>query len=222
MIDVSSYIKKMKEIADVLNASGQAILEGKLIAFIIDGLGPEYDLVIVHVYSKLDSSTDAITLAEVKFILQKYEQHLNRNNLVNLEVYGGTANVASQVRPNNMNTWRNPTQRFRSYNQPNTEQTSVTGENGIVDVQNVSDIRSKVRNDLRMRVVCQVCGKTGHFALSCYHRFDVTYIGNNRMLSEVNNVGQPFGFDEDPKLIEALFLSQAPRSSQVFQKNFQP
>lgn len=68
-LSVSQYIKKMKEIVDALNVSGQSILEGELITFVVDGLGTEFDLVIVHVYSKLDSPGDNITLAKVKIIL---------------------------------------------------------------------------------------------------------------------------------------------------------
>lgn len=98
MLSISSYIRKMKEITDALNASGQAISEGELIACTVDGLGVEYDSVIVHVYSKLDGSNSSITLAELKFLLQKFEQCLNQNNCLSLDVYGSTTNYANQVR----------------------------------------------------------------------------------------------------------------------------
>lgn len=70
----------MKETTDALNASGQYITEAKLISFIVDGLGAESDSVIVHVYFKLDIS------AKLEFILQKFEQLLNRNNLLTLMI----------------------------------------------------------------------------------------------------------------------------------------
>lgn len=62
----------MKEIANALNAGGQNISKGELIAFIVDRLGAKYDPFIVHVYSKLDSWNESITLAKGKLILQKY------------------------------------------------------------------------------------------------------------------------------------------------------
>lgn len=93
MLSVNSYFKKkMKETTDALNASGQYITEAKLISFIVDGLGAESDSVIVHVYFKLDISDKCINLAKLKFILQKFEQLLNRNNLLTLmiQVHGKT------------------------------------------------------------------------------------------------------------------------------------
>lgn len=74
------------------NVSDQSISERDLIAFIVDGIDVEYDLVTVHMYSKLHSSGNNITLIEVKFILQKFEQKLNRNSLLTLDMYGGFAN----------------------------------------------------------------------------------------------------------------------------------
>lgn len=101
MLDVSNYIKKMKEIVNALNVSDQSISKRDLIVFIVDGIDVEYDPVTVHIYSKLHSSSNNITLIEVKFILQKFEQKLNRNSLLTLDLYGGFANLASQVHSNN-------------------------------------------------------------------------------------------------------------------------
>lgn len=87
----------MKEIVNTLNASGQNISKGELIAFIVDRLEAKYDPFIVHVYSKLDSSNESIVLAKGKLILQKYGEQLNKNKLLTLEVYKGVANYTSQV-----------------------------------------------------------------------------------------------------------------------------
>lgn len=57
----------MKEIYDALLNRGQSISEKELISFIIDGLGPEFDPVVVHLMSKLDSVSKEINLAETKF-----------------------------------------------------------------------------------------------------------------------------------------------------------
>lgn len=67
--------------------------------------------------------------------------------------------------------------------------------------------RIKGRNFQRARVVSQVYRKQEHIALNCYHRFDVTYIGNSRLPSGVNNNSKQDELDEIQKSI-ALFMSQ--------------
>lgn len=69
----------MKETYHALLNSGQFITEKKLINFFIDSLGPEFDLVVVHLSSKLNSVYNDITLAKANSLLQKYEQWLSRN-----------------------------------------------------------------------------------------------------------------------------------------------
>lgn len=148
-LSISHYIKKMKEIADAINTNGQSISEGELIAFVVDGLCAEYDSVIVHVHSKLDSPDDNITLAEVKFILQKFEQRINKNNLLNLDVYGSTVNYASQTRVNNTEVWRNHydknVEKSRAYNQTSTNQTTTSADNNE---------RARGRLNQKMKVIC--------------------------------------------------------------------
>lgn len=55
--------------------------------------------------------------------------------------------------------------------------------NSVADVEfdNVqhSQVKSRGRGlNNGLKVICQVWEKTGHIALHCYHRFDITYVGN--------------------------------------------
>lgn len=52
---MSDYVKKMKDIADYLIASGQVIINNELINFIVDKLSSEFDPTIVLITSKLDN-----------------------------------------------------------------------------------------------------------------------------------------------------------------------
>lgn len=194
----------MKEIVDALNANGQAISERELIAYIVDGLGVEYDPIIVHVYSRLDGLNSSITLAELKFLLQKFKQRLNRNNCLNLDVYGSTTNYANQVRYESQDSWKNQSDRnpekFRNMNKNNAD---------IVPSNVVNSDRAKRQNFQKLKVMCQVCRKPRHIALNCYHRFDVTYIGNLKVSSRVTSNIQQNNLNEIQKSTTALFISQA-------------
>lgn len=63
----------------------------------MDGLWLEFDLVVVHLLSKLDSETFDITLTKTKFFLQKYEERLIRNYVYTFDVVGGFANIANRI-----------------------------------------------------------------------------------------------------------------------------
>lgn len=56
------------------------------------------DLIVILQYSitsKLDSPGETISLADARFVLQKYKQHLNKNSMMTFDVHGGMANLAS-------------------------------------------------------------------------------------------------------------------------------
>lgn len=59
----------MKEIYDVLIDSGQMIIEVELISFIIDGLRPEFNLVVVHIMSKINLVGEQVSLVDIRFFL---------------------------------------------------------------------------------------------------------------------------------------------------------
>lgn len=54
---------------------------------------------------------------------------------------------------------------------------------------NFQPSKDKGRNFVNPRVICQVCGKVGHVALKCYHRFDITFLGNNWNQEFVGQIG---------------------------------
>lgn len=93
----------------------------------------------------------------------------------------------------------------RNYNQTSVDQ-AIKGAGG--------NERARGRFNQKMKVICQVCGKTGHIALHCYHRFDVYYIGNNRVTSEI-------GGDETQKTSAAFYTSRTSNPFQSGSKEFQ-
>lgn len=59
----------MKEIYDALLNSDHSDIEKESINFVIDGLGPEFNLMVVHILSKLDFVDVLVTLVDTKFLL---------------------------------------------------------------------------------------------------------------------------------------------------------
>uniref|UniRef100_A0A803Q3P6 Uncharacterized protein n=1 Tax=Cannabis sativa TaxID=3483 RepID=A0A803Q3P6_CANSA len=60
-LSIHDYVLKMKTIVDGLTAAGQVFSDNDLILYILGGLKPEYDSVVIN----LTSTVDRITLSEV-------------------------------------------------------------------------------------------------------------------------------------------------------------
>lgn len=178
-LSVQEYIRRLKEIYDTLVAYGQQITEEELISYVIDGLGLEYKPIVAIIMTKLCSYDEKLCLVDVKLSLQKYEQRLNKvstfgfdygsntTNLVGRNIVGNHANALySNVHfGQNNNIERGGQKRFRPVSNESNSYPQGRG-------------RGKFPN--KPKVVCQLCGKTGHMALQCYHRFDVTYLGQTQ------------------------------------------
>lgn len=94
-LDIHGYVKQMKEIYDALVASGQLFSEYELINLILDGLCLKYDTVVMHILSTLDANNDSMTVAGVKFLLQKCEHRLTKSLGCNFHVQSGTTNLVT-------------------------------------------------------------------------------------------------------------------------------
>ncbi|XP_031276878.1 uncharacterized protein LOC116135312 [Pistacia vera] len=92
-LSVGDYVKKMKEIAENLSASGMVIADEDLLQYVLDGLGPKFDAVVVNLTSRIESKFDSVTLQEAQFLLQKYEIRLEKFNAIDL--YNCSAHIAS-------------------------------------------------------------------------------------------------------------------------------
>ena len=77
---IEDYILKMKNLADNHNQSGQTISDEELILYILGGVGPEYESVVVN----LTSRQDDLNLQEVQFMLQSQEMRIESMNALSL------------------------------------------------------------------------------------------------------------------------------------------
>ncbi|XP_031266558.1 uncharacterized protein LOC116124947 [Pistacia vera] len=206
----------MKGFAKILSNSGIVVTDEELLNYILDGLNTEYDAVVVNITTRLESRIDPLTVQEAQIILQKYELRLEKANfamnpIVSTEFHGGSAHLATTERK-----YHNESQSQISNVQPNLGQTQYQGPNFVphnhVSQQPIPDPNHFVASNNqyyvsqfsggrgrgigagRNRLICQVCGKTGHLALNCYHRFDTNFTGENNVLgrgSFVQNYPRP-------------------------------
>ncbi|KAL5732333.1 hypothetical protein ACOSQ2_032025 [Xanthoceras sorbifolium] len=167
---ISDYIVKIKGITDSLMAAGQVLTEQDLVAYILGGLGLEFDPIVCNIASKKGD----ITLQDAQFLLMGYESRLEQyHSSTTIDVSQASVNTVSKsanfVRgssyPNNNNRGRSRGRRG--------------GRGGRY---------------FNQRLTCQLCGKAGHFSAICYHRFDQSFSGNfgKQQLQNQSNVSSTF------------------------------
>lgn len=57
----------------------------------------------------------------------------------------------------------------------------------------------------RVKVICQVCGKSCHVTLHCYYRFNITFVRNGCNLGGYRGSNFQSKVEEDEYTIEASF-----------------
>ncbi|KAK6146323.1 hypothetical protein DH2020_020192 [Rehmannia glutinosa] len=86
-LTISEYILKMQSIVDDIHAAMKVLDDDDLMLYILHGLGPEYESVVVNLTTRKD-----VTLSEMQFILQTHEMRLNQfNNSVSSTVNNSVA-----------------------------------------------------------------------------------------------------------------------------------
>ena len=95
---IDDYMLKMKQYAESLAEAGEPIGDDSLSLYILSGLGPEYESVVVN----LTNRTKPLTLQDLQFSLQSHEMGIQQNaastlesvqaNLANLSVRGNRGN----------------------------------------------------------------------------------------------------------------------------------
>ena len=89
----------MKAVANSLIAAGQQISEDELFLYILSGLGPEFESVVVNLTSK-----DSVTLPEVQDMLQTHEMRLESLNAATVvEISNSAANLVQRQTPSMSN-----------------------------------------------------------------------------------------------------------------------
>lgn len=97
-LTIHEYFRKMKDVIDALITSSQTISKSELVGFILDGIGQEFDLVVVYITLKLDVTTGDITLGDAKVILQRYKWRFAKHSIAYVfYIYEGSMNIDNRV-----------------------------------------------------------------------------------------------------------------------------
>lgn len=163
---VTNHVSKMKTSSDNLSAAGAPIADDDLAMYILAGVGSEYDPVVVGITSR----PEAFTLQDVCSMLLSQKARIEYlNSCAQIELPNASANIAATGQKENHG--------FTSFSAPNTVK-PYNGGHG----SNNNNSRSRGRGSRGgqgrgngSRPACLVCGKQGHIAINCYHRFDRAY-----------------------------------------------
>ena len=167
-LSINDYVLKMRNIADMLSASGKPVPDEDLILYILGGLGPEFETIVVNITSR----SEAISLQEVHYLLQSHEIRLEQLSAASVIDVPPAAHITvGGVQNSNTNNGQ-----FRGSSSKNFRPRNV-------------------RNPQTSRIVCQLCGKMGHTAMKCFHRFDVYFQSppraQNQQFSSLHQPQQP-------------------------------
>lgn len=141
------YFQKTKVLTDTLASIGKPLRDEEIICYILAGLGLDYDTLVASVTTR----ADAMIVSDLYPHLLSFELRVEHEN--SLLQTGSSANNVT-LSNNNPSHNNRDGRRFR---------------------------RGRGRNSGRglegsgNKPTCQVCGKVGHNALWCYHRFGHSY-----------------------------------------------
>ncbi|KAL5802480.1 hypothetical protein ACOSQ4_030785 [Xanthoceras sorbifolium] len=124
-----------------------------LVAYILGGLGLEFD----HVVCNIASKKSKITLQDAQFLLMNYESRLEQYH-ASATIDIGQASANSSIKSANFARGGSQFQ--------NTSHGRTRGRRG-----------GRGRRYFNQRLTCQLCGNAGHFSAICYHRFDQSFSG---------------------------------------------
>lgn len=102
-MSMRDYLSKMKGYIDLLAACGHPISEDDQIMHIIGGVGLEYDSVVVHVTSRIDT----LSISEVGALLQSHEGRIEAYN-TSIDGTSSTVNAVVVSHPKKITTDNSP------------------------------------------------------------------------------------------------------------------
>ncbi|KAL5781087.1 hypothetical protein ACOSP7_006116 [Xanthoceras sorbifolium] len=175
-LTMREYLSKMKSLSDALASVGHKLSDDNQITNITNGLGSEYEYVVVTITSRVEP----YTVSEACTLLLAHEKRIEAYT-PNPDGSSPSANLAFHNLQKKQNV--SPYQNTRSHQHQNYQ--NSYGNRG----------RGRGRNNggrwSNNKIWCQLCGKVGHTVQKCFHRFDPSFTGiPNDGSSSSNSGGQ--------------------------------
>ncbi|KAK6151853.1 hypothetical protein DH2020_014488 [Rehmannia glutinosa] len=158
-LSISDYILHMQGIVDNIHVAGVVLPDDDLILHILNGLGVEYESIVVN----LTARTEDLTLQDVQYALQTHEMRLQQIS---------QQNPSDSVHVTHIHVAHLANTRAFSSDTFNNRGGFHGGNRGG------QFFRGRGRGRFsRNRPSCQICGKNNHIASKCFKRFDVNFTG---------------------------------------------
>jgi histone deacetylase 1/2 len=152
-LSITNYYNKVKHLSDTLTAVGKRLQDDELIAYLLRGLGPDYEPLVTSITTRVDT----MSISDVYAHMLDFETRQ--------EYYNSFSQVTSA---NNVNrsSGRGRGGRGRG------GRGGGGGRSQGAQVTRPQKVQSAGASD---KPLCQICHKPNHDALQCWHRFDNTY-----------------------------------------------
>lgn len=151
------YLSKIKNCVDFLNAAGCKVTEEDHILYILTGLGPDYNPLVVTISSK----TEAWTVQDTCALLHSFETRLEST------MSGAGSLEGSQP---SLNLAHTSSQRDKPHFQQSQQHHPGRSDGGRGGFR--GGRRGRGGRGYSNRPSCQLCHKPGHMADKCWYRFD--------------------------------------------------
>ncbi|CAL9029450.1 unnamed protein product [Prunus brigantina] len=176
---MTTYLHSIKEIADGLAAAGQSLSESDIVAYVLGGLPEEYDPLVTSIETHLEPVTSdelhGLLLSREAVILKRQAR---KSSQAPFHAYVATAGNDRSFKPWQSRGRGRGRHQFSS-GSPSTNTFVARPYNsgqGILPTPNHSSSGSFFPNSSVDRpLVCQICDKKGHFALTCRQRLNLFY-----------------------------------------------
>ncbi|KAM6558911.1 hypothetical protein CsatA_028150 [Cannabis sativa] len=175
-LSISDYYDKVKLLADSLSTAGHPIDESDLIMHLLNGLGPEYDPVVVHVTSLVDN----LSFESIQSLLLTHESRIESHN----SVLDFSSKIIANLSINNLRNGPPAPNRYYGSQNRGSFHSRPPPRNPRSGPPSIP------------RLLCQVCHKPGHTAAICHYRFDKNFVtprtGDSKVfLTEIEDQDNP-------------------------------
>lgn len=157
-LSIADYFRKVKRLGDTLAAIGKRLEDEELIAYMLRGLGPDYDPLVTSITTR----TDTYSISDVYAHMLSYEMRQEHNDtVVQVSSVNNVNRTAGRTGGNGGRTSRG---RGRGGGRNQGGHSNRPAPRGQINT-----------NSSNNGPLCQICHKPNHDALQCWHRFDQSY-----------------------------------------------
>jgi hypothetical protein len=178
----TEYLKEAKSLANQLAAAlGQPIIDADLISFVISGLNPSLNSFITTF--ALASRDNPRSFSDFQTELLSHERLLNQQQAITSDATNFALFMQKQhgsFKPgfsSNRKMKNPPFNKFSPRSGPPKSFNNFGGQNS--PQQQAAPKQHGFTFNNSNRVPCQICGKTNHQALDCFHRMDYSFQGRH-------------------------------------------